>query len=296
MAIQTVRDIVAAFTEGRWHQQRFLKNAGQIADTRWQDWSYTSGQPAYDARVGSPLVFTPAIAAGNDAIFLPPIPSGQQRRLAGFEFAQRASNSGQVGVDYVLYDLIGYYPLIDGDSTDVQAMDNAATLPRYTDGVSVRVVVVNHIAPMLANATGTLVYVDDQDVEQTVTFEVNAGGVSQVVSGVSTSAGVGILALPLASGSRGVKQVVSVQFGTAPGGLFCLYLVKTLATAATWRDLYTSALTSGEAAGFEKCLCTTNGYHLPVIPDGASLAFFYRPSAGGRTVSLLFGQMTFIWG
>lgn len=295
MAIQTVRDIVAAFTEGRWHQQRFLKNAGTTADTRWQDWSYASGQPAYDARVGSPLTFTPVVAAGNDAIYMPAVSAGHERRLAGMEFVRRASNSGQVAVDFVLYDLLGYYPLIDGDSTDAQAMDNTATLPRYTDGVGVRLVIVNHIAPIVANASGTLVYVDDQDVERTTTFDVNVGGVNQVVSGVSTL-GVGILATPLASGSRGVKRLVSVQFTTPPGGLFCLYLIKTLATAATWRDLYTSALTSGEAAGFEKCLCATNGYHLPVIRDGASLAFFYRPSAGGRTVSLLFGQMTFIWG
>lgn len=295
MAIRTVRDITQAFEAGRWHQQRFLKNTGQTADTRWQDWSYCSGQPAYDARVGSPLTFTPVVAQGNDAIWFPAIPSDQERRLGGFEFAQRASNSGQTSVDFVLYDLLGFYPLVDGDSTDVQAMDNTASLARYTDGVGVQVVIVNHIAPMLANCSGTMTYIDDTGAEKSVTFEINVGGVNQVVSGVSTG-GIGILAVNLASGSRGVRSITSVQFNTAPGGLFCFYLIKTLATAATFRDAYTSALTTGEQVGLEKCLCTTNGWNLPVIRDGASLAFFYRPSAGGRTVTLLFGYMMFIWG
>ena len=53
MPIRNLSDTVAAYEAGRFHVQRFYKGANATAgDTRWHDWSFAAGQPAYDARIG----------------------------------------------------------------------------------------------------------------------------------------------------------------------------------------------------------------------------------------------------
>ena len=80
--IRSIADFARAYEEGRYHCQRFIKTgAGQFGDGRWQDWAFQAGQPAYDARIGQALAFTPSVAQGNDAIYFPPIADGMQRKL-----------------------------------------------------------------------------------------------------------------------------------------------------------------------------------------------------------------------
>jgi hypothetical protein len=103
------------------------------------------------------------------------------------------------------------------------------------------------------------------------------------------TAGMGGLYLPTAD----VKRIDSIQFGTAPGGLWALYLVKPINEI----DLQPVPLSSATTTIFtEKCLCASESFDLPRIHDGAFLGFFYMPNGGGRAVSLLFGTATFIWG
>ena len=132
--IQSPKDIADAFQAGRVHTQRFLKNAGAVGDSHWQDWAYASGQPAYDARIGDALTLTPQVAVRNDAIWFPGIGAGQTRHLIGLRQYVTAGGVGQLSVESELYDLLAVYPLIDGDNTDPQPMDNTAALPRYADG------------------------------------------------------------------------------------------------------------------------------------------------------------------
>jgi len=291
MAIRSVKDIVDAYSQGRVHTQRFYKSASTTGDTNFIDWSFAAGQPAYDARIGTSLTFTQAIASGNDSIFIPSITSGLERRLAQMELVTSAGATNQASVDAVVYDLLGYYPLIDGDSTDEQLMVNTLTLPRYTDGVGVKAVIVNHVAPMVSSASGTLKYVNTDDVEQTISFGVGLTGQNKVCSQMNSTTSVGQLTLPLASGDKGVKAINSIQFTGAPGGLFCIYLIKTL-TTITNND---GSLVAGSKSVTEKDFCALNGFMQPVIYDGAHLGMFIRPNGGTTTVSM-FGNMTFIWG
>lgn len=298
MTISNVGDIIAAHDAGRSHTQRFLKNAfGGAFDGQWLDWAYASGQPAYDARIGTALEFTPAIASGNDAIYFPPISAAHKRYLAGMTIRPQAANASQASIDFTLYDLVGYYPLIDGDSTDTQDFDNTAPLPRYTDGKGVRMVMVNHVAPATAAGVATINYTDQDDAAKSITVGVRLINTGAVVSGINSTAasGQGALTLPLASGSTGVKRVDSITYSTPPGGLHAIYLVRTIATAQHYHDALLQADTSGVKAAFEKELWAGNAHHLPEIPDGAHLSFFVRANGGNRTTTL-FGDMTFIWG
>lgn len=287
--IRSIADMRDAYDAGRVHTQRFLKNAGTTGDTYWQDWSYASGQPAYDARIGTALAFTPSIAARNDAIYFPPIPSTQTRHLASVTLRSGASGTGQVVFNSVIYDLLGVYPLIDGDSTDLQSLDNTLTLPRYQDGIGVMAVLVNHVAPQTATATGTYVYTGSDDVQYTKSFAVINAGQNKICSEQGTASG-GAIGMATNSGVRGIKHVDSITFTTPPGGLFAIYLVRIIGTVSNHDGMSTA-----EKCATEKCFCRENGMMMPIIYDGAWLGFFYRPNGGART-DTLFGDFTFVWG
>lgn len=291
MSLVSTKDIAEAFSTGRAHTQRFFKNAGSTGDAHWQDWSFASGQPAYDARIGDALAFTPFIATRNDAIYFPPIDSSEARHLIGLRTYSTASGNDQTSVQFQMYDLLGVYPLIDGDNTDPQDMDNTQTLPRYADGVGVRAILVNHVAPgVTAGCTTTINYVDADDAAQTATVYTSTFGAGKAAfSYQTTGAGTGALYLPIAG--RGIKSVTDLTFATAPGGLWAIYLVMPINTGIS---------NQGGLAGVnqtvmtEKCLCVSDSFNLPRIYDGAWLGFFYMPTGGSRTVSI-FGTASFIW-
>lgn len=290
MAIRRMADVASAFDEGRFHTQRFYKATLTSGDTHWQDWSYGAGQPSYDARIGVAGAFNQYVAQRNDAIYFPDIDSDQHRHLSGLTIRTLASGTNQVTLDAVVYDLLGVYPLIDGDSTDEQIFDNTVTLPRYTDGLGVFPVLVNHVSPMLSAATATMKYNDTDDVEQTVTIGIHLTGQNRVVSGIGGTTSVGSLSLPLAAGSKGVKTINSIQFITAPGGLYSIYLIKTITTI-----MNNDGNATTDKIATEKEIAMQNAFNFPRIYDGAWLGFFLRPNGGGRTINSVFGHMTFIW-
>lgn len=278
--------MIDAFTEGRFHTQRFLKNAGTAHALQWADCSFASGQPGYDARVGVPAAFTPAIAQRNDAIYFPPILPTQERYLMGGTFwANQATFNGEGSL--VLFDLLGYYPLVDGDSSDEQTFSNLDPLPRYSSGEGVGIVIVNHIAPAIQAGVAVVNFTDESDVDRSVTVTVPLQGQNLVCSGQDpTSVNTATITIPLNGAARGVKRINSVTFSTPPGGLFCFYLVKLLATAN---------FTGDNLVATEKCFCTQNGMAMPRIYDGAWLGWFDRIGTGtARTVNW-YGDLTFFW-
>lgn len=292
MPITTPTDIADAYAAGRSHTQRFLKNAGLAGDGQWQDWAFASGQPAYDARIGDALTLTPVVASRNDAIFFPEIAVGQTRHLAELSVYPAANSAGQLTVSYEMYDLLAVYPLIDGDNTDQQEMDNAAALPRYADGVGVRAVLVNHVAPGVAAGSPVFIaYRDSDNIARTLTVYATLDGLGKsawtfLPAGTSST---GSLYLP--TEGRGIKSITAATFTTAPGGLWCIYLVKPIARI-DWQ---------GGAAGVQntvfsvKNFATGNAFDFPRIYDGAHLSFFYMPNGSGRTVAT-FGNASFVWG
>lgn len=287
MAIKSLADINRAFEDGRWHLQRFQKWGGTGHAMQWCDPTFSSGQPPYDARVGVTLQFTPCVAQKNDAIWFPSVQAGMDRHLASMTmWSSQTTYNGPASV--YAFDLLGYYPMIDGDSTDEQTMDNTASLPRYTDGDGVQMVIVNHIVPAVQTCQTIINYTDHAGVDRSVTNNTLNQGQNLVCSGVGTGATStpGAVAVSLANGSRGVRRVNSVTHLSAPGGLHCIYLIK---------PLFTAVLGDNNVA-VEKEFVTKNGFNCPKILDGAWLGWFDRiGGASVRNVSW-FGNFTFVWG
>lgn len=286
MAIQTLSDVNRAFDEGRWHFQRFQKNAGTAHATQWADCTFASGQPAYDAHVGTPLEFTPCIAQKNDAIWFPGISPDHKRYLSTATiWTNQATYNGPINVQF--FDLVGYYPLIDGDSTDPQALDNTQALPRYSDGKGVRAVLVNHIAPGLQNGLSVIDYTDSDGVNRGATVDIPNLGQNLVVSGSRNTVGAVPSTFVIPLPGNGIRSINTVTHSVAPGGLHCIYLIKPLGSMVLGENLLTA----------EKEFFLENCCRLPEIPDGAWIGWFDMLSTGttARTVTW-FGGFTFIWG
>lgn len=285
MALATLSDINAAFDEGRWHLQRVYKAAGTAHALQWCDPSFAAGQPAYDARVGTAGTFTPAVAARNDAVYFPGIQAGMERRLMSATlWSNQATFNGPASV--VLFDLLGYYPLIDGDSADTQAFDNTATLPRYASGEGVFAVMVCHVAPAVGDGVAVIDYTDSAGVARTVTLNVPNNGQNLICSGVRPAAALDVGPLYMALSERGVHSIDALTYTTPPGGLHCIYLVKPLATVQLGDNL----------VALEKEFYGKNALHCPRIEDGAWLGWFDRIGSGTSRTVAWFGNFTFAWG
>jgi hypothetical protein len=291
--IRSVKDVVDAVDAGRVHTQRFFKNANAVTgDDSWTDWAYASGQPAYDARIGTAGAFTPAVAVRNDAIWFPDIPAGMERRLLEANIYTAPTGTAQVRIESQIYDLIGYYPLLDGDSTDVQDVDNTLPLPRFATGDGVRAVLVNHVAPAVAAAQMTVTYTNSAGLGgRTVDWFTTTYGVTKAAYTQSLTGAAGPLFCDLAAGDTGIRSIDTVQFITPPGGLFAIYLVKPVAAL---ENRHNSAL-AGVSVFTERNFALTNAFNMPLIADGAHLGFFCMTSGSARTFTL-FGNFTFIWG
>lgn len=293
--IRSHADVLAAYDAGRYHQQRLIKTGtGQGNDTRWQDWAFQAGQPAYDARIGAANTLTPIVAVKNDAIYFPDIPAGMERKLHKLLIRPLATGISQATIDFVLYDLVAYYPLIDGDSTDPQDMDNTLSLPRYTDGEGLRLVMVNHVSPSTAGGTMILDYTDSQGVDRSTTLSVGVTGINAVCSGVRSGASTdtGPLTVSLGGGVTGIRSVNRVTYTSPPGGLHCLYIVKPLAQFTHFHDALAQGLFEKHAIEVDFAL--KDGWRMPTIKDGAHLSFFYRNNGGARATSF-FGLADFVW-
>jgi len=283
--LQSISDIDSAYDEGRFHSQRFLKNAGVTTSGRWVDWTFASGQPLYDAKVGTAGKFTPLVAQGNDAIYFPPIPAGMERKLAGITI--RSSTAGGP-MSVLIADVLGYYPLIDGDSTDLQVFDNGLTLPRYQNGVGVIPVLVSSVAPSVQDGIGTFTYIGPDNVERTGgAFRFQNSTLNGLVATIpaNVGAGEGALSLPLVGGATGCKAITSLQYTQPPGGLSAIYMVRLLG----------SVLTNGnQSLAAEKQFLVHNGFHAPRVFDGAYINLFYR--YGTSASADFFGEINFVWG
>jgi hypothetical protein len=293
--IRSTKDIADAFAQGRWHSQRFFKNQGVTGDTAWIDWAYASGQPSYNARIGNAGEFNPYTASANQAIWFPPIPSDQERRLTSISVNITPSGSNIRNIALQFYDLLGVYPLIDGDSTDNQILDNTETLPRYTDGEGVRAVLVNHVAASTAGSSPfAFYYTDSAGVSRLspLMYAQLAGAGKAAFS--TDSAGLG-RPLYLTTDGPGVRSIDEFQFGgPAPGGLWAIYMVKPIASVDWFAD---NAGGLSNLVPVEKDFCLMESFNLPRIYDGAHLGFFSMMGPSGVARGLAaHGSATFIWG
>lgn len=273
MALSSFSNIGKSIDEGKVHYQYMYKpsvppgtTAGYFVDT-----SMSSGQPKYNAYAGLDLTANVLTGAGNVGIYPGNFIPGSTKHLARWQVSSLAYTL----VNAFLMDYLMFYPLIDGDSGDLQIMDNTETLTRYTDGVGVRIMMIA-TAPINNTASCTITYTNSDGVSgRTVTFNVIPAisiGVSVASTFTNGASNTASLFVNLDNGDKGVRSIESVLFASASGGLMSAVLVKPLAT----NHLVELMVPTEKTFGFDI-------QNLPEIKPGAYLNVVTQANGGGTT-------------
>jgi hypothetical protein len=280
MTFRSLAGAIGALAEGNYQFSYLYKpsiaspgTGGRIVET-----SMSSGTPKFNAYVGTQLEATPFIGTGNSGIYAGQNVSGTNKKHLlnlGLRVIIPATTCVATLCDYLMY-----YPLVDLDTTDTQEMDNTIPLSRYESGEGVRMFVVCAV-PTTVAAQCTIVYVDSMDVERSVTFFITTGTTSLLING--TGPGSTCQYVPLASGSTGVKRVVSLTMTGSTGGFGHIVLCKPLASINTY-----------EAATFSEISLIADKTTLPEIKNNAYLQFLLQTAATGTIY--MQGELLFITG
>ena len=291
------QDITEAFEQGRtW--ESFARKIGGVstaASSAFGDWCNGTGVPNFDARInGEPQSLYPVISGGKEQLYHGPSMAPYRRYLHGVESA--AFGSLNVAASFMVYDLLAYYPFIDGDG-GLQTMDNTLSLPRYADGAGVQMALLNTVIPNTSGSSSVVVNFDNQDgvsVNTPVFSMINAGtsnGYNQ--QGINNYASITSLApfVLLPSGSTGVRRVNSINIPQATGGAYALCLIKPLLSmkGVAWgssQNNYPRAWAGANRA-----------FQFPEVYDGAALNIMYvngPATQGGAPASAMY-KFTFFY-
>jgi hypothetical protein len=285
MAFRGFNKIGKAFAdEGKFHYQYVYKTTTPNPGTAgyFVDMNQTIGIPKYNSFAGGNLKFNALTGAGNGGVYVGPTISGSTKHLLRWQGLN--INAGANGApDWVmLLDYLGFYRLINCDSTDAQDMVNTDSLTRYTDGEGVRIVLIV-TEPMTVTASVTITYTNTADVSGRTATANLVPGLDIGVCATGTGSG-GVTAptpfFPLASGDSGVKSIQQVTLAAAAGGFVTAALVKPIANL----QIYDPSVPSEKLFGAET-------HMLPEIKTGAYLNFIIQRSgsaAGALQSELLF--------
>lgn len=264
----------------------FIHKTGHTAAAagyRYIDLSMAAGTPKYNAYAGDATSFTPLVGAGNAGIFTGGNVSPLTKHLSKFAIQSLSANSAPA--EYWLADYLGFYALVDMDSTDQQDMDNTLSLTRYTSGEGVRIMLVS-TTPQTASVRVDISYTNSNGtagrVATTYTFANNTGVIT-----CGDAAG-GALStqqwfVPLASGDTGVRSIESITCLGSAGGFCAAVLVKPLAF-----------IQQREVATITEIDYLTERPGVPRIYDGAYLNIMAH-FGGNAASAVLRGYADFIW-
>ena len=293
MAIKSGGDLMAAYQAGQSHAMRICRTSSSSGTSaNWNDWSMGSGQPSYDAHIGTALAFTPKSNSPSSCLWLPPA-AGMDRRLVSMTMGAGISTSS---ISIYICDFIGFYSQIDGDSSSLQSFDNSTPLPRYANGEGVQMFLVQNVAPATSAGVATITYTDTLGVSQQTTFNVNAAtSIGTIINGtIPGSANLnGSAFIPLSGNGRGVASVQSIQFGTAPSGNHALCLVKPI-TQWVHNDDAPGTVTGPSQYLTDKEFMMQSAGICPSIPEGCQIMMLNRSSVSATPV--FFGELLFVWG
>lgn len=266
---------------------------------QWFDYSTATGIPVANFYATEPLVAaTIDIAKG---IYVPRSVSPEKQFLlratlmSGAAAVTTTTSQNQL---YLLMDYLLYYPFIDLDAAgDEQVLTNTVTLPRYTDGKGVMMMMVSQA--MTAGGGNFSVSYTNHEGTPGRTSGTAYCAASQpsgaLVSSVSADAGISPF-IPLQSGDLGVRSVQSVTVGVNNGGLAAIVLVRPLQFVYVREECRrpTSSPTQsyGDAAEVERIRMLSG---TPQIKDGAVLAFIGRHAAGSVASQQLVGTLDTVW-
>lgn len=276
MTVRTLGDLVSYEETGKIFRSFFHKTSAPTpgAAGRWADFSMASGTPKYNAYVGTQYESTQLVNSGNNSIYLGSNPTTSDKRYLSLVSAACATSTQNIPLTMMLCDYLLHYPLIDGDSTDQQDLDNVVPLPRYENGQGVRMILVA-TTPMTANGNVTVSYTNQDGSSgrmssASVLFSTNLGAIVSCIGPTAAVSKIGPF-LPLVGGDYGIRSVESVTFASYVGGFMALVLVKPICKLLL-REAQTVS---------EKELYRSNA-RMPIIENGAFLNFIFQNSGTGN--------------
>lgn len=267
----SAQDVVEAFQEGRVWESFANKVSGTASATNGAagDWCLSTGLPVFDARIsGDPLAFFPVVSGGKEQLYHGPACPPYKRYLHSVEAHGFISLSAPSS--FMVYDLVGYYPFIDGDG-GLQSLDSSVPLPRYADGAGLRMAVMNSVIPPTGGSDNVVITFDNQDGD---TVSTPAFGMRNVPNSfvnqafnVSASAGSMASVVNMPSGSNGVRRINSINIPGSIGGAFALCIIKPL---GVFKGVMQGSNQNRLAQQWVK-----SAFQFPEVPDGAALNVMY---------------------
>ena len=288
------QDITEAFEQGRtW--ESFARKIGGVSSggaSYLGDWCQSTGIPNFDARInGEPQSLYPVISGGKEQLYLGPSMAPYRRYLHSIEAAAHVAMN--VSSSFMVYDLLAYYPFIDGDA-GFQVMDNTLSLPRYANGAGVQMVLLNTVIPQTSGSSNVVINFDNQEgvtVSTNVFSITNSNANAYHQQGINNFASVTSMVpfVMLPSGSTGVRRVNSVDIPASTGAAYALCLIKPLMS-------FKGVLWGSGQNNFPRAWANTNrAMQFPEILDGAALNIMYLngPSTNPAGVATAMYKFTF---
>ena len=283
MAITGLDSAYAAVAAGQSNKglfQKFSSNAAASVAGHWHEFFTAGGIPAAGTFSGSAGVATlmngstqGALNVGTASV-TPDI-----RHLTAWKI--QTPTATVVPATFYLVDYLLYYPslVVTGAPT---ALNNTATLPRYTDGVGVFPIIAVQTANGATQPALTLTYTDDSG---------NTGNTGGVLTSPAASSAISKLYLnngspfmPLTTTDKGVRKIDSYTLATGTTGTVAIVLVKVLAEI----DVY--AINTGNLVDY-----FSGGDILPRIEDNACLGIIGVAGGAMAASSVISGTITNLW-
>lgn len=268
------QDITEAFDQGRvW--ESFARKTGGVSSggaSYLGDWCQGTGIPNFDARInGEPQSLFPVVSGGKEQLYLGPSMAPYRRYLHSVESA--AYSGLNVSSSFMVYDLLAYYPFIDGDA-GFQVLDNTLSLPRYADGAGVQMALLNTVIPQTSGSSNVVINFDNQDgvTVSTGVFSItNSNSNAYHQQGINNFASVTSMIpfVMLPSGSTGVRRVNSIGIPSSTGAAYALCLIKPLMS-------FKGVLQGSGQNQYPRAWSNTNrAMQFPEVLDGAALNIMY---------------------
>jgi hypothetical protein len=289
MSFKNFRALGQSFDDGKQWLSTFRKVPASTATVtgQWYDYSYASGNPIPNYYAASPLVAS--TLEPDKGIIVPRMLAGSKQYLHRLSVMSNGATAGTQPI--YLLDYLLYYPFVDMDAAgEEQGVVNTVTLPRYTDGIGVQMMVVAQ-SPTVGGGLFTINYTATDNVAYTT--ESMFCGAAQpsgaIVSAVTATSGLTPF-VPLNANVKGVKAVNWVNFSVANGGLCAVVLVRPLETTIALE----STSVAGIGSAVEKEALRLRG-GMVEIKDGAFLGLLGQGVAGSLASSPLVGTIETVW-
>jgi hypothetical protein len=295
MAIRTLSDVAAAYDAGR-HWTGLLRRSGPLSAAGfWQDLMYAPGVPGANYYAATPL--TSAILPSNDGINCGPTVEAQGYKKYLHKALLLQGTSFAAVVAMLIYDIVVYYPFVDGDGGEQTMVNTEGSPPveivanRY-GGENCHIMLVSQGVGTGSSNLTTITYEDANGDTKTIDpirtrHDVPAGTLIAVNNGLSP--GTNGFPGPLIPCPTGCNKILSFNTDIGVGGIFTICIVKPLGWISSQEfDGANTRAVPVEVDFFRDRLRAIE------INDGSFIGMAYSTNSTAGPASTV-AELTFIW-